>query len=207
MAGDFYDAFVLENGTLGLVIADVSDKGAAAALFMAISRSFIRSYAYAGLPPVQTLGQANDLIVEDADSGMFVTAYYSAFAPDGYSLCVNAGHNPPLYYRSADGSAEYMPIGGRAIGWFKDNPLSAVELNLQPGDVLVYYTDGLTEAENAAGGDYGSDRLRDTVIMAVGNNASASGIRDDIVADVERFCGDTPLFDDLTIVVVRFTGS
>jgi sigma-B regulation protein RsbU (phosphoserine phosphatase) len=205
MAGDFYDAFILEGKTLGLVIADVSDKGAAAALFMAVSRSFIRSYAHAGLPPVDLLAQTNDLIVEDTDSGMFVTAYYSAFAHDGHCLNVNAGHNPPLYYRRADESAQYMPIGGRAIGWFKNNPLSAVELNLQAGDVLVYYTDGLTEAENAAGDDYGAERLRETVMQAA-HMGSASAIRDRIVADVGEFCGDTPLFDDLTIVVVRYTG-
>jgi sigma-B regulation protein RsbU (phosphoserine phosphatase) len=131
MAGDFYDVFVPENGTLGIVIADVSDKGTAAALFMAVSRTFIRSYAYTGLSPTQTLGQTNDLIVEDTDSGMFVTTYLSVFEKNGHCLNVNAGHNPPLYYRHSDKTAQFMPIGGRAIGWFKDNPLVAVELQLQ----------------------------------------------------------------------------
>ena len=204
MAGDFYDIFAPEDGTLGLVIADVSDKGAAAALFMAVSRSFIRSYAYAGLPPVQILGQTNDLIVDDSDSGMFVTTYYSVFERGGHCLNVNAGHNPPLYYRRAEDSAAFMPIGGRAIGWFKNNPLVAIELQLVPGDVLVYYTDGLTEAEDADRNQYGAERLRQTVLQVA--DQSATVIRDHIIDDVNAFCGDTPLFDDLTLVVVRYTG-
>lgn len=204
MAGDFYDVFPLADGTLGVVIADVSDKGAAAALFMAVSRSFIRSYAYAGLSPVQTLGQANDLIVEDSDSGMFVTAYYSVFEAGGRCWNVNAGHNPPLHYRHADRQVYLLPRGGRAIGWFKDNPLEAMPLDLAPGDALIYYTDGLTEAADADGQEYGVARLQQVVLQAA--EGSAAGIRDDLLEDVKRFCGDVPLFDDLTLVVVRYTG-
>jgi sigma-B regulation protein RsbU (phosphoserine phosphatase) len=204
MAGDFYDVFALRNGTLGIVIADVSDKGAGAALFMAVSRTFIRSHAYAGLSPVHTLGQTNDLIVEDSDSGMFVTAYHTLFEPNGHCINVNAGHNPPLLYRHATGRVDYMPKGGRAIGWFKDNPLTAEEVDLEPGDLLVYYTDGLTEAEDAAGNAYGEERLQQ-LVAHVGSQ-SASMVRDYIVQDVESFCGDVPLFDDLTLMVVRFMG-
>lgn len=204
MAGDFYDLFPLVDGTLGVVIADVSDKGAAAALFMAVSRSFIRSYAYAGLSPVQTLSQANDLIVEDSDSGMFVTVYYSVFEPGGRCWNVNAGHNPPLHYRSADHQVSLLPRGGRAIGWFKDNPLEAQSLQLKPGDVLVYYTDGLSEALNAEDEEYGVSRLQQAILQEA--NGSAAAVRDHILEDVNRFCGDVPLFDDLTLVVVRYTG-
>ena len=196
---------MLENDTLGVVIADVSDKGAAAALFMAVARSFIRSYAHAGLPPTETLGQTNDLIVEDSEGGMFVTAYHSVFQHDGYCQNVNAGHNPPLLYRHATQSASMLPIGGRAIGWFKSNPLEAKALQLQPGDVLVYYTDGLTEAEDAERNDYGVNRLQQTVVSAAPGR-SAAEIRDYILQDVAAFCGETPLFDDLTLVVVRYTG-
>jgi sigma-B regulation protein RsbU (phosphoserine phosphatase) len=204
MAGDFYDVFPLADGTLGVVIADVSDKGAAAALFMAVSRSFIRSYAYAGLSPVQTLSQTNDLIVEDSDSGMFVTAYYSVFEPGGRCWNVNAGHNPPLHYRSAKHEVGLLPRGGRAIGWFKNNPLEAQPLQLKPGDVLVYYTDGLSEALNAENQEYGVTRLQEVVLRAAGGSAAA--VRDQILEDVNQFCGDVPLFDDLTLVVVRYTG-
>lgn len=204
MAGDFYDVFHLADGTLGVVIADVSDKGAGAALFMAISRSFIRSYAYAGLSPVATLSQTNDLIVEDSDSGMFVTAYYSVFHPDGQCICVNAGHNPPLIYRHNRQTTEFLPRGGRAIGWFKDNPLEARSIILESGDVVIYYTDGLTEAQDQTGNEYGPDRLRAVVAQVADQPAAA--IRDWIVRDVNIFCGDAPLYDDLTLVVVRYMG-
>jgi phosphoserine phosphatase RsbU/P len=205
MAGDFYDVFHLADDTLGMVIADVSDKGAGAALFMAISRSFVRSYAFAGLSPVDVLRQTNDLLVEDSDSGMFVTAYYSVFDHSGRCLNVNAGHNPPVLYRQATQAAEFMPRGGRAIGWFKDNPLQAVTVDMQPGDVLIYYTDGLTEAENMVRQDYGAERLRQVAAQAA-QSQSAAAIRDAIVADVNAFRGDAPLFDDLTLVVVRYCG-
>ena len=204
MAGDFYDVFVLRDDTLGIVIADVSDKGAGAALFMAVSRSFIRSHAFAGSSPIHTLGQTNDLIVEDSDSGMFVTAYHSLFNSNGHCINVNAGHNPPLLYRYATGEVNFLPKGGRAIGWFKDNPLKADEIDLESGDVLVYYTDGLTEAEDESGNAYGEARLQELVAQVGAQSASA--VRNYILLDVEYFCGTVPLFDDLTLVVVRYTG-
>jgi sigma-B regulation protein RsbU (phosphoserine phosphatase) len=204
MAGDFYDAFALGDDALGIVIADVSDKGAGAALFMAVARSFIRSYAHAGLPPVETLGRTNDLILDDAQSGMFVTVYHSVFYRGGQCCNVNAGHNQPLLYRRATHSVELMPRGGRAIGWFAHNPLQETTFDLQPGDMLVYYTDGLTEAENAAGAYYGEQRLAEAVLHAAGQ--SAQHVLDDIVEDAEAFTAGVPLFDDLTIVVVRYSG-
>lgn len=204
MAGDFYDAFLLNEERLGVVIADVSDKGAAAALFMAVSRSFIRSYAHAGLSPVETLRATNDLILDDADSGMFVTVYHSIFKRNGECYNVNAGHNPPLYYQHTTKEMSFMPRGGRAIGWFADNPIQETLLHLNPGDMLVYYTDGLTEAEDVHGHFYGEERLKKTVMACV--EQSAVHVRDYIVQDVERFCGNAPLFDDLTLLIVRYIG-
>ncbi len=116
VAGDFYDAFALDDDTCGVVIADVSDKGAPAALFMAVARTHIRSNAHAGLPPISTVGRTNDMLLEDAQGGMFVTVYHSLFKADGSSVHVNAGHNPPLLFRHATNTYEYMPLGGRALG-------------------------------------------------------------------------------------------
>lgn len=203
MAGDFYDVFPLGNDAIGVVIADVSDKGAGAALFMAVARSFIRSYAYGGLTPFETLRQTNDLILDDAQSGMFVTVYHSVFSLDGSSQHVNAGHNPPLLYRHATSSVEFLPRGGRAIGWFANNPLKETTLDLQPGDLLVYYTDGLTEAENASGDYYGEARLAEAVIRMAGH--SAADTLNYLLEDVEAFSEGVPPFDDLTLVVVRYT--
>lgn len=205
VAGDFYDAFDLADGSIGAVIADVSDKGAPAALFMAVARTLIRSHAHAGLSSVDTVQRTNDLLLDDADqSGMFVTLYYSRLLGDGRSIHVNGGHNPPLVYRHADGSVEYMPIGGRALGWFPDIPLEGTKLQLNPGDVIVYYTDGLTEAENPQGDDYGEARLADIVARVAENDAAT--IRDLILEDVDTFCAGQPPFDDLTMLVVRYLG-
>lgn len=205
VAGDFYDAFDLADGSIGAVIADVSDKGAPAALFMAVARTLIRSHAHGGLSSVDTVQRTNDLLLDDADqSGMFVTLYFSRLMPDGRSIHVNGGHNPPLVYRQQDGSVEYMPIGGRALGWFPDIPLEGVQLQLNPGDVIVYYTDGLTEAENPQGDDYGEARLAE-IVSQVANNDAAT-VRDLILEDVDTFCDGQPPFDDLTMLVVRYLG-
>jgi phosphoserine phosphatase RsbU/P len=204
VAGDFYDAFALGDDRAGVVIADVSDKGAPAALFMAVARTMIRSHANLGLPPVDVVARTNDLILEDAESGMFVTVYHSQFFSDGRSLHVNAGHNPPLLYRHGTGELDYLPRGGRAVGWFPDNPLQELEFRMSAGDVIVYYTDGLTEAENGEGDYYGEPRLAQIVARA--GARSAQEILEAILDDVEVFCNGTAPFDDLTILVVRYLG-
>jgi sigma-B regulation protein RsbU (phosphoserine phosphatase) len=205
VAGDFYDAFELDGDTMGTVIADVSDKGAPAALFMAVARTLIRSHASAGMTSIDAVSRANDLLMIDAEySGMFVTLYFSRFFADGRSEHVNGGHNPPAYYSGKSGTVEYLPIGGRALGWFPNNPLEEVTIQLESGDVIVYYTDGLTEAENPQGEPYGEDRLAQ-VLQSVGQT-SALEIRDAILRDVEIFCAGQLPFDDLTMMVVRYTG-
>lgn len=205
MAGDFYDLFPLSNETFGVVIADVSDKGIPAALFMASGRSMIRTHAFAGLSAIDTLSRTNDLLVEDTESGMFVTVYYSTFHPDGHVTGVNAGHNPPLFCRKTTGDAIYLPRGGRALGWFPNNPLQTIDIQLQPGDVLVYYTDGLTDAENPAGDYFGEARLAKTVLQHAGG--SADELLGAIEAAVDNFCCGLPAFDDLTLCVVRYRGT
>lgn len=204
VAGDFYDVFPLEDGRLGVVVADVSDKGAPAAMFMAVSRTMIRSHAQSAKSPVETLARTNDLILEDADSGMFVTAFHSVFEPNGGSTHVNAGHNPPILYRHATREVLFMPRGGRAIGWFPDNPLVAETLQMEPGDMMIYYTDGLTEAENIAQDYFGEDRLCDTILEF--SEEAVDQISNRIMAQVDKFTAGAPPFDDLTLVIVRYTG-
>jgi sigma-B regulation protein RsbU (phosphoserine phosphatase) len=204
MAGDFYDYFNLNAQSFGVVIADVSDKGAPSALFMAVARSMIRAYAFAGLPPRETLSQTNDLILDDAESGMFVTVYHSVFYEDGHSIHINAGHNPPVLFRAATGKAALMSQGGRAIGWFPHNPLSEVELRLGAGDVIVYYTDGLTDAENPNKENFGEARLCLAVEEAAAT--SAADILQHILKSVDQFAQGVVPFDDLTLMVVRYTG-
>lgn len=204
VAGDFYDMFRLSDGSLGVVVADVSDKGAPAALFMAVARSLIRSAAIATSTPEDTLQQTNLTILKDTESGMFVTVYYALLHPGGHITCVNAGHNLPLLYRMRQQTYEFLPRGGRPLGWFEDLPMQTLTYQLEPGDVLVFYTDGLTEAENLDREPYGEDRLVDTVVANA--EYSAEDIMEAITASVLDFMGDAPPFDDTTLVVVRYVG-
>jgi len=204
VAGDFYDAFKLTEDSFGIVVADVSDKGAPAALFMAVARTMIRSNANAGLSPRDTISRTNDLILDDAESGMFVTVYHSHFYTGGRGVHVNAGHNPPLIYRHATGKSEYMPLGGRAVGWFPDNPLKEIEVFLEPGDVIFYYTDGLTEAQNIHDEFFGEERLARLVESVA--HLSADDILNTILKEFRTFIEGVPPFDDVTLMVVRYLG-
>jgi sigma-B regulation protein RsbU (phosphoserine phosphatase) len=205
VAGDFYDVFRLSDDSLGVVVADVSDKGAPAALFMAVARSLIRSAAISTTTPQATLQQTNRTILEDTESGMFVTVYYSILHPGGEITCVNAGHNLPLLYRTTRQTHEFLPRGGRPLGWFEDLPVQTVGYTLEPGDVLVFYTDGLTEAENTDRAPYGDERL----VEVVKANATrpASAIMQAIISSMVGFMGEAPPFDDTTLVIVRYMGS
>jgi sigma-B regulation protein RsbU (phosphoserine phosphatase) len=205
VAGDFYDAFTLEDGSLGAVIADVSDKGAPSALFMAVARTLIRSHAHAGMQSIETMERTNDLLCLDADqSGMFVTMYYSRYFADGSSVHVNGGHNPPAYFDHATGTVSFLPKGGRALGWFPNNPLEEITIQFRTGDFIVYYTDGLTEAENPQGEAYGEERLAQVISQS--GEMTANEIREVILQDVYRFCDGRAPFDDLTMLIVRFIG-
>lgn len=203
-AGDFYDTFYLGDDRFAVVIGDVSDKGAPAALFMGVVRTMIRSTAHVGLPPTDVLQRTNDMLLQDADSGMFVTVYHSHFTVGGHSVHVNAGHNPPLLYRRAAATVEEMPRGGRALGWFPDLPLEAVEINMQAGDVIVYFTDGLIEAEDAERQPYGLKRLMRMVQRCAQHPAQE--LLAAIMQDVDAFRNGVAPFDDITVVVVRCTG-
>jgi sigma-B regulation protein RsbU (phosphoserine phosphatase) len=171
---------------------------------MAVSRSLIRGNAHRTESPAETLRQANHLILADSQSGMFVTVYYLVLHPGGRVSCVNAGHNLPIVYHAAEGTHELLPRGGRALGWFDDLPVETLELQLAPGDMIVLYTDGVSEAENAQGGYFGEKRLVEAVCARRGR--PATDVLYTVNAAVDAFVGDAPPFDDRTLVVVRYTG-
>jgi sigma-B regulation protein RsbU (phosphoserine phosphatase) len=207
VAGDFYDVFHLDGNRLGVVIADVADKGVGAALFMAVSRSLIRGNAFATGSAEDTIRQANRLmLLEGSQTGMFVTVYYTIFRADGQATGVNAGHNRPLFYHHRTGDVESLARGGWALGWFDDMPLHPQPIALEPGDILLYYTDGLTEAENLQKDYFGEQRLIDLLRQGGRAGLSAQALLDQIDAAVGAFVGEAPPFDDLTMVIVRYTG-
>lgn len=204
VAGDFYDCLRFDDDTLGVVVADVSDKGAPAALFMAMAHSLIRGTALSAREPEETLRQVNRVLLSEAESAMFVTVYYSILRRGGAVEGVNAGHNRPLLVRARQGTAELLPRGGRPLGWFADLPLSTVRYQLEPGDVLVFYTDGLIEAMDRSGDYYGEARLIETVLGAA--HLPPQDIVQAISTSLLDFLVGAPMFDDTTLVVVRYVG-
>lgn len=201
VGGDFYDFLWLPDGQLGLVIADVADKGIPAALFMALSRTLVRVSALTGRGPARALERANQLILSDARSDLFVTIFYAVIDPTtGQMAYTSAGHNPPLLVR-ADGQVENLHCRGIALGVLEEIQLTDKETHLAPGDTLVLYTDGVTEAINAGEEEFGVERLAEIALAR--RHESATDILAHVDTAVTTFAAGQPQFDDVTLVVAR----
>jgi len=199
VAGDFYDIFLLPDERWGIVVADVSDKGAAAALYMAMVRSLIRTQAERTPSPAAALALVNRALLAQSSSGMFVTAFSAILDPtDGTFSFTVAGHDPPLV-RRASGMVERLPTGGLLLGLFDNVRLTDEMLRLEPGDALVIYTDGLTEATNLRGDEYGRARLGDAISTAP---APAPALVHHLLADHAAHTRNTDQGDDITLFIV-----
>ena len=186
---------------LGFVIADVSDKGVAAAMFMGLSRSLVRAAALDGSSPSHALVRANRWIARDSESAMFVTLFYAILNTTSGALRFTcAGHNPPLLIR-ADGHVEELKTPGIALGVLEEATLGEAETALHPGDLLVCYTDGITEAINHADEEFGVARLVATV--SAHRSESAAAIMHAIDTALNSFTEGRPPFDDITMVIVK----
>ena len=202
VAGDFYDFFELPGGRLGLVIADVADKGMPAALFMALTRTLMRAAALEEVSPAAALARVNGLLVPDAHHGMFVTAMYAVLAlATGELTYANAGHNLPFLWRSGSERLERLAKGGIALGVLDGIGFDEHVATLERGDTLVFFTDGITEAFSLERDMYGEDRLG-AVVRATGGG-SAQTMLDAIDGSVTAFVGEAPHSDDRTLMVVR----
>lgn len=201
VSGDFYDFLALPNNTYGFVIADVADKGIPAALFMALCRTIIRSVGFTRLTPGATLSRANDIIVHDTESDLFVTTFYTVWNPETRTLTyANGGHNPPMYVRS-NGETTYFRADGIAMGIIEEMLFAEESVQLEPGDTVVLYTDGVNETMNADQNEFGLERLRDVITATQGQSAAA--VCDAITNALDAFAGNAPQFDDTTFVVIQ----
>jgi sigma-B regulation protein RsbU (phosphoserine phosphatase) len=202
VAGDFYDFFELPGGRLGLVIADVADKGMPAALFMTLTRTLVRAAALEEESPAAALARVNDLLVPDAQQGMFVTIVYAVLLLEtGRLIYANAGHPPLLLLRSRPRKLERLDTGGMALGVLQGINLEERVVSLEPGDTLIFYTDGVTEAFSPEDDMYGTGHLQATIRAAGGSSAQA--VLDAIGDSVTAFVGDSPPSDDITLMVLR----
>lgn len=206
MGGDFYDFFPLDERRLGIVIADVSGKGVPAAFFMAISRTVLQASAQDGGTPGACLARANAALCARNPMELFVTAFYGILDVETGELAyANGGHNPPLMIRRADGDVVELPrTGGMALGVMPDMPYAEKAATLRAGDTLFLYTDGISEAMDGEGREFGEGRIEETLRSAA--LLPVDSVLTAVTGAVTAFVAGAPQSDDITCLVVRYFG-
>jgi sigma-B regulation protein RsbU (phosphoserine phosphatase) len=232
VGGDFYDVIPLSGGRLGVLVGDVSGKGVPAALYMALARTLLRSHSLSARPRYLTdalesahirrlmhsgslgalaalgaIQETNDYLTSHhSESCMFLTLFYAVYEPQiGLLTYVNAGHNPPLLYNALTGEQDWIQPTDMAIALMPGRPFEAQERRLRPDDVLVLYSDGVTEAFNAEGEMFEQERL--AAVVQARQEASAQELLGAIEAEVAAFAGGVPQSDDITLLVMRCRSS
>lgn len=202
VGGDFYDFIPIAKDQWGLTIADVAGKGVPAALFMALSRTLVRA-STTGNPNVsESIEKANELICADAKTGMFVTLFYAILDAKKKRLrYVNAGHNPPLLLKQQKGNTVLLKAKGIALGVIENIELEEEEIQLEKGDLITLFTDGVTEAINQKEEQFGQQRL--LTLIEENRGLSACEIISKIEAEVTAFSGGQPQFDDITLMIIK----
>ena len=202
VGGDFYDFFRIDKEHLGLVMADVSGKGIPAAIFMAVSRTLIRTIGMQGYSSAVSINKSNDLLCAESVDSMFVTVFYAIYnIYTGELEYCNAGHNSPYIIR-ADGKVEVMPMSTNfMVGIVSGHEFSSDKIQLQPGDTLVMYTDGVNEAFNTSFEEYGEERMAQ--LLSSQNGRSCREMIDSQLEDVRRFSEGAEQSDDITMMALR----
>jgi sigma-B regulation protein RsbU (phosphoserine phosphatase) len=202
VGGDFYDVFITRDERIAFAIADVSDKGMPAALYMTVTRTLIRAMAQYITSPSEVLDRVNELLYEESQNGMFVTAIYALLDPQsGVLEYANAGHNLPLLYRSETSQIEKLAKGGIALGVVDSEKYVCHKLEIKEKDTLLLYTDGVTEAFSATGDQFTESRL----INALQSNlyGSASEMLESLEDLINLFRKGEPPSDDLTMLAIH----
>lgn len=206
VGGDFYDFYMLDEHHLGFVIADVSGKGIPAALFMAISRTLLKSTARFVRQPAACVQRLNALLAAENEQMLFVTLFYATLdLRTGRLDYVNAGHHAPWLMSAGGELSAVPPTHGIAVGIEEDMPYAQKTLYLQPGDLLYLYTDGITEAFDPAGQVFGDDRLAG-LLRAQSADVAPDALIDAVIADVRAFEQGTDPTDDVTSLCLRYRG-
>ena len=202
VGGDFYDFFPIDDHRIGFAIADVSGKGVPAAIFMAVSHTLIKATGIRDLASNECMETVNDILCGESVGSMFVTVFYGIYdLQTGMIDYTNAGHNPP-YILHADGSVEMLKNDGNLVlGVMEGMKYKRNSLQLNPGDALVMYTDGVTEAENTEHAQFGESRLE--AELAALKGAPSKQIVESVLAKVREFTAGAPQSDDITQLVIR----
>ncbi|GAB4150554.1 MAG: hypothetical protein Fur0021_13250 [Candidatus Promineifilaceae bacterium] len=200
VSGDFYD-FIPANQQIGVLVADVSDKGMAAALFMALSRSILRA-SLGHVSPADGIAQANRLICADAANGMFVTLFYGQLNPvTGELIYVNAGHDPPLFYQADSDQWQILPRTGMVLGIDDTAHFAQRAIQMEADDFLLLFTDGVTDAINSRQEEFGWERLHRVVVDQ--RRAPAAALMATLEQTLHDFVGGSAPFDDITTVIIK----
>lgn len=205
VGGDLYDFFLVDEHRLCFVIGDVSGNGVPAALFMAMTKTMVKTLAASDPSPASIVTHVNDALSADNDSCMFVTLYLGILnLRDGTLLTTNAGHNPPLLKRQ-DGQFEWLTgIDGPMVGPMAGIAFKETTIQLGPGDELFLYTDGVTEADNRRRELFGNERLK--TVLAKSQAVSVVDRLSEIMQAVRTFAGEVPQADDITMLGLRYHG-
>ena len=201
VGGDYYDFLPRGDGKLALTIGDVSGKGMGAALLMATLQASFRAHASLDLTMPEIVSRLNRAVVANAMSNNFITFFLGELdAASGRFVYTNAGHNPPILLRT-DGEVVRLRTGGMILGVLPDAEFASDEVTVTVGDVLVTFSDGITESQNKAEEEFGEERLIDTIRKH--HAESAERIREAIHEAVDDFVGDAPQFDDVTLTILK----
>ena len=201
VSGDLYDFFFVEPGKLCFVVGDVSGKGIAAGIFMAVTRTLIRATAIPGRTPLDILTRVNAQLAKENQANLFVTMILGVVdTRSGRMVYGQGGHNPPVLL-SACGKPAYEPPGGMPLGVFEDAKFGERELQLKPGETLLVYTDGVTEAMNQARDLFGEERLLSAVTERA--SLSAEKLTESVVEKVEEFVQEAERSDDITLLAIK----
>jgi sigma-B regulation protein RsbU (phosphoserine phosphatase) len=201
VSGDYYDWVKIFDDQIGLVIADVSGKGVPAALLMAFLRASLRAATHIGYAPHVSMAKVNYLLWESIERNQFVTAFYGVLDATNKTLSyTNAGHNPPLLL-DKDGKATFIERGSLPLGMFQNTRYHEYYLTTEPGDLLVLYTDGVTEAHNSRGEEFGRNRLAEAVRRH--RELSARDLISAVKTDVLEWTEGEGVTDDVTFFVIK----
>ena len=203
VGGDFYDFYMLDDKNVAVVIADVSGKGVPAALVMVITKTLIKNEMSAGLSPAEAFTKVNQMLCEGNDNNMFVTAWLGVLNTEtGILTYVNAGHNPPLVKQNNGDFVFLKSRPGLVLAGMEGLHYRQNELQMQPGDRLFLYTDGITEATDPAKELYGNDRLR--TYLNAHQNDSLKDVLCGLTADINTFADTEEQFDDMTMLMLDY---
>ncbi|MDT5159552.1 MAG: phosphoserine phosphatase RsbU/P [Acidobacteriota bacterium] len=201
IGGDYYDFIPCADGRLVVALGDVSGKGTSAALLMSSLHAAVHAQVASCRPITETIGAVNRYLADNTPTNRFVTLFYAELDPLTGSLAfINAGHNPPIIAHEG-GTLEQLAVGGLPLGIMHDFDYREGRTQLRAGDVLVAYSDGVTETQNPKGEEFGTIRLQEVITQ--NTDRTASGIRDKIESALSAFAQGTPAVDDITLLILK----